>query len=424
MAKYDSINIEAMSDEEFLSWLYLERNREEDIKKNVGWNNWLLGGSLFALISYVYFHYSGCWQSDIINNIVAFTSMVFGYIIGILPSFIIFKKHRAYNNKRVRKLWDEAPILFLSCELLIALIYIILFAIFHEKRTVLVMWILLFICFLIELVYLMINSERVVVAWDKSSTFVNINQQKIMTYIKSLLGFFIGNHSLLCIEDLNRYEFEISTIVIIILIESYWLLKLNILKIFGSEDIDEIIDNVTYNGMSKKRAYRKIQIIRLGYRPVDYLWDHLELIDSLKDKTLIISKGLDEIKLSLEKNEITPHIVKTAFEYVDKSVRLQNKIIAEEKSLMSKVKDIINQKTPLLDSDFIVFVKDMEDYFVNLDDFVKTTKETIANIKNIIHFYCCKRYGGFCGNMDCPKRNKPMPIITKIFFYFKYYRKK
>lgn len=52
--KENKRTIETLNNNEFLSFLYAERNRVRSMEANAGWTTWAISGSVFALIIFVY----------------------------------------------------------------------------------------------------------------------------------------------------------------------------------------------------------------------------------------------------------------------------------------------------------------------------------------------------------------------------------
>lgn len=126
LMKNQHVDIEKMSDSEFLSWLYLERDREESIRNKPGWTIWALGA---ALISILYFIYS--FLEENINNIelekaIICSSAFLAVILYLSPFHSLLKVKRALDYKRFRELKDEAPFFYPFCVILVSITYSIL----------------------------------------------------------------------------------------------------------------------------------------------------------------------------------------------------------------------------------------------------------------------------------------------------------
>ena len=112
--------IPEMSDSEFLSFLYSERNRENDISQYQGWNTWvLIGAAITSLCAF----YSTIKTGSELNYVSAFY-----YAVGTIAFFLayhniarLFRRERGHVITRVRLLKDVIPFTDLALSILTAL---------------------------------------------------------------------------------------------------------------------------------------------------------------------------------------------------------------------------------------------------------------------------------------------------------------
>ncbi len=97
-----------LDDADFISFLYSERDRENNLSQYQGWNNWALIGAFMTIV---------CAGYAILKDANTFNwNDVFYYSTGILSFFLIyhswsraFKRERGVDFYKVRTLSEIAP---------------------------------------------------------------------------------------------------------------------------------------------------------------------------------------------------------------------------------------------------------------------------------------------------------------------------
>ena len=141
-----------LSDSEFLSFLYSERNREEDLNSYQGWNIWAIAGAIITVICTCYAIISNNINSISPLRLVYILSGILGFALCYRPFFIflqsLFTRERGVDYRKVRYLKDVSPKLYLWFSLFISAVfsvYIPIEEVSSPFNVVSVCWIIAFI---------------------------------------------------------------------------------------------------------------------------------------------------------------------------------------------------------------------------------------------------------------------------------------
>ena len=97
-----------LSDSEFLSFLYAERDRENSLSQFQGWNNWAIAGAIVTIVCAIY---TICKNTVLIDSeyiLYGFTGAMALYLL-IKAYSVFFMRKRGYNRYCVRVLKEQIP---------------------------------------------------------------------------------------------------------------------------------------------------------------------------------------------------------------------------------------------------------------------------------------------------------------------------
>ena len=400
-------NVENMTDSEFISWLYLERDREESIHKLPGWNTWIIITALISIINFIYFFLTE--SKDIINvyQSIVFSSWIITLLIDIYPLFTLVEKKRAIDHNRIRELKDQAPILYAMCITFVTFSYFIVLCITKPSSVSFLHywpWAALFLLYLLALTYIGIYKNKIVQVSENLNLFPSSKISLMFNLVSLGITFFATNSSMREIPRIDSREFILGIAFASIIV----LLYLLILYFFGGwNNIEELIDNVVYNKFSRKEAFQKLKGIRLGYLPVEYLKNDVEKLEVIRkgciDSTCAIEQAIDEI--SKQKTYSFELIQRTQkkIESLNKLCRMHNDY---SKLLTEKLKELsINKKTSK-DTETQEFVKSIDYDILDNGTLIELYDKLATEFKIYVERYQCKKYNMLCDKEDCKQRNK------------------
>ena len=385
------IDIISMSEPDFLSWLHQEREREDAIKNRLGWTNYALFGALITLLCCLYSLVKEDWSVESLYYALSLTCFILGVLASALPIIAVsINKRRGIDIIRVRRLIDVSPIVFLLFLLVISLISSICYSYFYFLLLrscfwTMSFWGIVFIIALFAIISILYNGQKLVASWKNGVIFFNDR----LNYAFCFFGVFVlctaYTNSFRCIKDISVFEFEFSIICSSIIVVLYILFQLNN-KSSDYVDIDYIIDNVTYRKMKISEAYRQIEIMRLGHRPIDYLLDYAIRLE--QKQTEIDKTKLELVSLQEDIQSDTNFVAKTIYNN-DKIIERSIKQIAQANKINSEfrefINDLVNQKSTLFDNDFYEFIKNYKSYCIQKDSIYIELKKLMQMQKRKIH---------------------------------------
>lgn len=421
------VNIEKMSDSEFLSWLYLERDREESIRNKPGWTNWALVAALISIICFTYSILLDNRHNVNLYKSIVCSSCFIALLICLTPWLSFIKVRRAIDIKRIRELKDEAPILYSSYVVVVSIIYFII--IINNESSVFdaihcFPWIILAFLYSIGLFNVAINKHKIAPALDKSYLFPSSKNSLVFNLFVLAVANIAYFFSSRILPSFYSREFVLGATIASFIVILYLLLKFN----FGWEEkmnIDELIDKVIYKKYTRDNAYRKIQTIRLGYLPVDYLWSEIERLKEIynecQNSNCLIKQDIDEIS---RQKIYSPELLEKILKRFNDTSKLCLKYNDSSKHFIKKLKEMEVNKYAFTDIEFQQLVKSIDDYMPDNNALIELTRELKKKLNVYIERYECKKYGRICLNVDCKERKQSMPfkykMIRRIITFYHY----
>jgi hypothetical protein len=424
------VNIEKMSDSEFLSWLYLERDREESIHNNPGWTNWALAAALISIICFMY-----SILLDNRNNINLYKSIVcsscfIALFINFIPILSSIKVKRAIDNKRIRELKDEAPILYPVYVIIVSAIYFIII-IFKESSVFDAIhcfrWIILACLYLFGLFNVVINPHKIAPALDRVNLFISSKNNLVFNFFVIAVAN-IESFSPQKLPNFYSNDFVLGATIASFVVLLYLLIKFN----FGGKEkinTDELIDKVVYKKYTRDNAYRTIQTIRLGYLPVDYLWSEIERLNEIykycPEFNYLISQDIDEIS---KQKDYSSKLIKKIQKRLDDTCSLCRIYNDSCKHLINKLHEMTENKYACTDIEFQELVKSIKDYMPDNSALIESWENLQKDFEKYVERYRCNRYGTICSEEDCKERHQSMPFKSKVirkivtFYHYKILR--
>lgn len=359
-------NIISLSDAEFLSFLYSEREREESLNSYQGWNAWAVVGALIT-VSYAAYGVLVAHNSEI-DKIRTF--YLLSYYLGSIFCFwnsVLFVlsfigRKRATDYKKLKCLKDVAPIPYLIvitvCSLVMAMGSVVINVVNEPNwNTASISWIALAICHLLICVNLYINRNAIVWAIKEDFWFARTWVMVLAGLFVSMLFWLIWNWSRENIIGpfLGTAEFELATYYTAIVMLVYLLLKIKMAN-RKSSTIDVLIDEYVYKDKSKEDVYRQLRANQMGYSILEACSQELYALKKYSDTFEQQKEKLDEVKNSFINRTIDVKNLEEQFRELEKSLNYNEEWAKRIDALYVKVAEI-DKNIPQLRS---------EDEFVNM----------------------------------------------------------
>lgn len=390
----DKISIEIpktitdLTDAEFLSFLYSERDREESLNSYQGWNVWAVAGALITVVCTIYGVLSA--HIDEIDRIRVLylvsrclgTIFLYWHAVSFYMSFM--ERKRAKDYKKIKFLKDVAPIPYLivvtACSLLMTIGFIIVNVVNDFDWNVMsISWIVLAVCYLLICINVYANRNAIVWAVKNEVWFARTwHMVAVGLFVlaffwliwkwsgENVLGPFVGTS-----------EFELAACFTAIVMLVYLLLKIKFANRKSSE-IDVLIDEYVYKGRSKDVIYRQLRANQMGYGILEACSRELYSLKDYSD-TFEQQKGkLDEVRESFIHGAVDVDCFGEQFRELKRSLDYNDEWAARVDALYDKVNEI-DRNVPELRK---------EEEFVNMLKIVgymmKKGRDMNSKIKSVI----------------------------------------
>jgi len=390
----DKISIEIpktitdLTDAEFLSFLYSERDREESLNSYQGWNVWAVAGALITVVCAIYgilsAHIDEIDRIRVLYLVSRCLGTIFLYWQAVSFYMSFMERKRAKDYKKIKFLKDVAPIPYLivvtACSLLMTIGFIIVNIVNDFDWNVMsISWIVLAVSYLLICINVYVNRNAIVWAVKNEVWFARTWHMVavglfVLTFFwliwkwsrENVLGPFVGTS-----------EFELAACFTAIVMLVYLLLKIKFANRKSSE-IDVLIDEYVYKGRSKDVIYRQLRANQMGYGILEACSRELYSLKDYSD-TFEQQKGkLDEVREFFIHGAVDVDCFGEQFRELKRSLDYNDEWAARVDALYDKVNEI-DRNVPELRK---------EEAFVNMLKIVgymmKKGRDMNSKIKSVI----------------------------------------
>ena len=390
----DKISIEIpktitdLTDAEFLSFLYSERDREESLNSYQGWNVWAVAGALITVVCAIYgilsAHIDEIDRIRVLYLVSRCLGTIFLYWQAVSFYMSFMERKRAKDYKKIKFLKDVAPIPYLivvtACSLLMTIGFIVVNVVNDFDWNVMsISWIVLAVSYLLICINVYANRNAIVWAVKNEVWFARTwHMVAVGLFVlaffwliwkwsgENVLGPFVGTS-----------EFELAACFTAIVMLVYLLLKIKFANRKSSE-IDVLIDEYVYKGRSKDVIYRQLRANQMGYGILEACSRELYSLKDYSD-TFEQQKGkLDEVRESFIHGAVDVDCFGEQFRELKRSLDYNDEWAARVDALYDKVNEI-DRNVPELRK---------EDEFVNMLKIVgymmKKGRDMNSKIKSVI----------------------------------------
>lgn len=346
------IDIDKLSNAEFLSFLYSERDRENDLVVYHGWNNWALAGALITIICALYAilksNYDIISYTDIIFFFSGFTSIV----LYVHPFLGIFGRERSIDYTKLKTLKDVAPSCYIIFTLCCSIIIIALLLFFNSFLWLGIPWAIISTLYAISLAIIFINKDKLVPSYFKEQVFPSRSWTIIFnTIVAGILGETTVRSFRHVESSFFSPNMEIGICVTAIIVILYLFIKINT----GNKtvkEIDIIIDDYLYKGESRENIYYKLLVNRMGKNSLEACSSEViklkDIIDSFAEK----EHRIDQIDNMLDEGKLSREDIEHCFEELDGLVSYTKSLLNQSKLLSKKINEIKNNSIIIKTEEF------------------------------------------------------------------------
>ena len=404
-----------MSDAEFLSFLYSERDRENSLNQYQGWNNWALVGAIATVICALYSILKTGVEKICFSNVFYYISIVFAFVLSYRSFALLFIRPRGIDYSKMKTVKEAAPILYLVFVLIYATAMVLVLAIKVSWNTVTWLWSAVLLTHFIAGIAIIINRNRIVPSYYDPCLFPNRNVDFIFNLIVLCLLSFVLSQSIKRIQQVRfgpDLEFAVCFSVLLWLV--YFLIKTNV----GNKPVKEfdvIIDDYLYKGKSKEYTFNRILINRMGFGVMEACNKELQ---SIKDDLNMYSAKFEKIKhykeelnadsVGIEKLKKYDLVAREVVDYLSKT-------LDHIGVFRSKLAQMLNQ-VPFAENieGFKTLTAMLEVTVDRVKKLQEVASEVTSMVQNHIQSYYCRKLGSYCDAKDCAYRNDPWSLKYAI----------
>lgn len=408
-------NLTKLSDGEFLSFLYAERDRENDLNQYQGWNTWALVGAISMIVCALYSILKTSVEEICFSNILYYTSCVFALVLSYRSFALLFIRPRGIDYAKIKTVKEAAPILYLVFVFICSTAFVLVFAISGSWNIVAWLWSAVLFAYFVSGVAIIIHRNRIVPSYYDPCLFPNRNVDLVFNLVVVWLLSFVLSQSIERIQQVQfgpDLEFAVCFSVLLWLV--YFLIKINV----GNKPVKEfdvIIDDYLYKRESKEHTFNRILINRMGLGVMEACNKELQ---SIKDDLNIYSEKFEMIEHYKEE-------LNTDFVEIEK-LKKYNIVTSEVMDYLSKTLDHIDDFRSKLGQMLkqVPFAENIEDFKTlmyvqeEMVDRVKKLKEKVSEVTSIvqkhIQSYYCRKSNSYCDAKDCAYRNDPWSLKYAI----------
>lgn len=290
----DNKHISDLSDSDFLSFLYSERERENNLHDYHGWNNWAL---IAAIITIICSGYAIMKNNSLIDKleVLYYTICLVSFFLTNNSWLIVFRKERNIDTAKVRMMKEVFPHERVAFIFFFGISSSILIAVFDRYNVVFWLWISVIIAFVIVGIVVLLNKEKIVPSFFKEMTLPWVWANVV--YVSLIGGVFAAIMTIsfdMAGKKILSSEFELASCFAAIWILLYILFKLN----FSNKVVmrfDVIIDKYLYAGATKEETFHEISKNRMGYGVLDACYKELQSVE--KQTKLCIEEGKELVDI-------------------------------------------------------------------------------------------------------------------------------
>ena len=420
----DGRKITDMSEGEFLSFLYSERDRENNLRQYQGWNIWALVGSLVAVGCAAYQMLKGNADAILSVQVCYYSSALMAFALCIYPIVsILLKKERGFDIRKLKRLKQTAPFYYLGWGIVVSAVFSLLVPladVASRWNVVSIAWMVVFVLYVLGTVSAIVNKEKATNSFFDDLVFANVKLNRCYELTLSIflwniavfsfsktLGFVIGNINL---------EFSVCFSAFVILF--YYLVK-----VFCEErkanELDVLIDEYLYKGLPKEKVYEKLLHERMGYRVIESFFNEIDEIEktvkSYEQKKLELEEAyawLDDETVSADKIGESFERLYNTLSYLRESDKRVREISRKLQSIVKQVPSIVNEE------EFKTLANLATSLIGRIEDLTKLAETASIKIGQWVQNNVCERYGGYC-TIECDQRHEKLPSRLRIKRWWK-----
>ena len=357
-----------LSDSEFLSLLYSERDRAHALNQVPGWSRWAILGAWVTVLCAAYVVLR---DNHPLNDmkVLYLTSSFLAFFFTSSSFFRLLQTWKSVDYSRVKFLKEVLPTIQLFFVFFCSIIISVWIFLFDTVNIVFWLWIALFLVYLVALIIVLFVKDAIVPAFYFDTMFP---WKKVNIFFESLLSALylsIFNFSFRRVSSsFFTSEFELS-----ICLASLIALAFLFFRIRSNDDevkrIDGVIEDFLYRGLSKKEAFQRISINRWGYTVMDACSNELNDIQIKLEECNTDLTELGSIEATVKNSDVSLDQIGVYLAQMKDISMRQKEALEHSKKLVKKLKQVL-AAAPSLNNEpgFLSVVQTGEDILLRIND--------------------------------------------------------
>ena len=400
--------IPELSDSEFISYLYSERDRENSLSQYQGWNDWALIGAIITILSVAYATLKGNERIDWMRVTYYVTGIV-AFFLAYHSWFIFFKRERGHDFTRVRLLKEMTPLVDSALAIVTSIAAILLILIYDCPSYVFWTWIVVLAVQIVVLVIALINRDRLVPYYFYRPYFtrlwLNIAYDGCAGGLFALAWSCSFKKASWCI--LNP-EFEVGVCLGAVVVLAYFLIRIKV-ENKVVERFDAIADLYLYTDTSKEETYQAILCNRMGYGVLDVCKNELSKVQEMSDACEKRAIELQELKAMIQGGKYDINKTPSYHTKMKGILHYLNDALKQSERLANRLKEMV-KTAPVLNQ--VSAINTVFDTNHELYQRVSAAQKEVDEVSTILEKefdkYYCQKSNMLCAILSCDHRNDPM----------------
>lgn len=336
----DKKHIANLSESEFISFLYSERDRENSLSEFHGWNNWALAGAIITVICSGYAILKIKPSLDVATVLYNASCMI-AVFLAYHSWATIFRRERAVDFSKVRMMKEVIPVVKLVFVFVCAIASSITIAVVDSFNVVFWLWASVIVAYTITLIIALCKKEKVVPSFFREMSLpwvgANAGYEGIIGAVFSIIG---TRSFRLAGRQILTPEFEFGACLAIVWILLYILFKLN----FSNKVVrrfDAILDQYLYAGMTKEDTFHEISKNRMGYGVLDACYKEFRDVEKRTQQCMEEEKELAKMRAYVEDGNCNLNTIKEYLKRADAILADQQETLKRSKKLVDRIDEIV-----------------------------------------------------------------------------------
>lgn len=395
------------SDQDFLSFLYSERERENSLSLYHGWSNWALIGAIITALSVAYATIKGVGQINGMR-IMYYSTGVVSFFLAYHSCFNFINRDRGHDNTRVRLLQEMTPWADSVLAIITASTAIVLIFTYDSISDVFWSWIIVLVVQLFVVTVALINKEQLVPYYfDRPyspSLRWNITYDGIAGGLFAWVWISSFKKASWCITNL---EFEIGICLGAAIVLFYYLIRVNV-ENRTVEQFDAIIDRYLYAGESKEETFNRILCNRMGYGVWEVCQKDLAKVQDLVDDCEKKRQELEDLKKTIQSGNYDICQIKKENRRLGELLKFLEDSLKQSDKLAKRLNEMV-KIAPILD--YVEVIDTIFGANQELCSKVKAVQKEVGEVLSLLQKeyekYYCQKAHAICWDLDCDQRNEP-----------------